>query len=210
MGVALRVYLDTSDGVFPYAANLPVRNAKGSAYWFDALGSTMPNTKWGEGVLRCPAYQGFVYEGGSDRDNVGSLKAQYAPCGSFVYNVSGRRAPGGGQTDLVRSGLGFLILDGQPLDKPVRESEVRAPAEMYGFGDAPITTGPWGRTSEMSRGGAADYNSLMADNTAIESAQHGVGFNMLLADAHVEIVKTNALLGRSAIHRSRWNRDHLP
>jgi hypothetical protein len=41
-------------------------------------------------------------------------------------------------------------------------------------------------------------------------ATHCSVFNMLLADTHVEGVRTNLLLGTNAAYVRRWNRDNLP
>jgi prepilin-type N-terminal cleavage/methylation domain-containing protein len=208
LGIGLRLYLNDSDGVYPYVVNVPASNPRHLSYWFDALALTIPNAKWGDGVFKCPAYQGAFYEGESRVDNQGQPVASYAPCGSYAYNAAGRRDPVLDQSG--STGLGFIICAGQAVDSPVRESDVWAAADLYAFGDAPLATARWGSVATPRLGGAADYNAFVGKDAVIEKAQHSMIFNMLFTDTHTESVRTNVLLGTNAVCRSRWNRDHRP
>ncbi len=210
LGVALRMYLDESAGVYPYVASLRAVNPRGLSYWFDALGTEIPNGKWGGGVFRCVAYQGIVYEGETAVNSQGKLTAVHAPCGSYAYNAMGRGDPEPGSSWLGNQGLGFSMIAGQRVGQPICEHDVKVPADLYVFGDAPLATGAWGTGAAISLGGAADYNSLAAENAVVEKATHSSVFNMLLADTHVEGVRTNILLGTNAVYIRRWNHDHLP
>jgi hypothetical protein len=62
----------------------------------------------------------------------------------------------------------------------------------------------------MSLGGAAEYNSLAAEDAAIKQTTHLSVFNMLLVDTHVESVGTNVLLNTNAVYLRRRNHDNLP
>lgn len=210
LGIALRTYLDDFAGTYPYSDNFPVASSRGVSYWFDALGAMVPSAKWGEGIFKCPTYQGAVCEGEAKRNDRGELTAMYAPCGSYAYNAAGRRDHAFAATPLISSGLGFSIYCGQPLGEPVRETDIRAPADLYALGDAPLSSARWGTNSTMSLGGAADYNAFVAVNATIRKAQHTVVFNMLFADMHTESVGTNVLLNTNAAYRSRWNHDNRP
>lgn len=210
LGVSLRMYLDDEASTFPYSESVPSANAKGTSYWFDALSSTVPNAMWGNGIFKCPANQGVVYEGGSTVDSRRVLSGVYAPCGSYAYNAAGRRNPALGPCGLVSAGLGFSISDGKSVEQPIRESDVSAPADLYAIGDAPLALAPWGEVPTMRWGGAADYNALLGQNATIDKTQHSATFNMLLADTHAESIRTEILLSTNAIHRNRWNHDHLP
>ncbi len=209
-GIALRLYLDESGGVYPYVASIPSANARGFSCWFDALATTIPSARWGEGIFKCPAYLGVAYAGESTVNARGGLAAVYYPCGSYAYNAAGRRKPVPGEAQLVNPGLGFSLANGKPLTQPIRESHLSAPADLYVFGDAPLVTGLWGPVETVRLGGAADYNSFRADTPFIEYAQHATVFNMLFADAHAAGVKTEVLLGTNDLSRSRWNHDHQP
>jgi len=210
LGMALRMYLDDCAGTYPYASSFPVANPKGTSYWFDALALKMPNARWGDGVFRCPVYRGVVYEGRANVSGQGEITAVYSPCGSYAYNAAGGRDPAPGPSGLVSPGLGFSVYAGRPIEQPVHESDAKAPADLYAFGDAPLATGAWGPVAAPRLGGAADYGIFVAQNATIEKVQHSTVFNMLFADTHAESVKTNVLLGRNEVCRSRWNHDNLP
>ncbi len=209
LGVALQTYIGDFGGVYPYTAS--VSESKGtSSYWFDALTAFLPNATWGTGVFKCPAYEGVVYRGGTKVDHSGNLTAVYAPCGSYAYNASDRRAPTPRLSGLVSSGLGFIQDDDRAIEQPVCESDVCVPATLYAFGDAPLALAPWGTTAALRVGGAADYNVLLADDVTITKPQHATVFNMVLADSHAEGVRTLMLFGTNGFCRSRWNHDNLP
>ncbi len=208
-GIALCMYLDQSGGVYPYVASLPSSNARGLSYWFDALGTTTPHARWGEGIFKCPAYLGIPYEGESAGNARGEL-AVYYPCGSYAYNGVGRRKPVAGEPQLISPGLGFSIADGKPLTQPICESRLSAPSDLYVFGDAPLVITLWGPTTTTRLGGAADYNSFRADIPFIEYAQHATVFNMLFADTHAASIRTEVLLGTNDFSLRRWNHDHQP
>ena len=172
LGVALRMPLDDCAGVYPYVTSLHEANPRGISYWFDALDTEIPNGKWGDGVFKCVAYQGIVYEGGTAVNGRGVLTAVYAPCGSYAYNATGRGDPVPGSTWSGSRGLGFSMNAGQPIGQLIRENDVKAPAALYVFGDAPLATGPWGTGGDDKLGGAADYNSFAAEDATVEMATH--------------------------------------
>jgi prepilin-type N-terminal cleavage/methylation domain-containing protein len=210
LGIGLRMYLNDSGEVYPYVANIPAPTPRGASYWFDALATSNPNARWGDGIFKCPAYQGVVYSGESRFDARGQLWAVYSPCGSYAYNALGRRNTVPGASGSISPGLGFSLSSGRPNGQPVRERDVKAPADLYVFGDAPLATAPWGTVSTLRLGGAADYDSLAAANATIEKAQHSLVFNMVLADGHTESVSTRNLLSTNDFYRCRWNHDNLP
>jgi prepilin-type N-terminal cleavage/methylation domain-containing protein len=209
LGVGLRMYLDDSAGVYPYVMTLNAAYSRGLSCWFDALNTEIPNGRWGDGVFKCVAYQGIAYEGGTAVNSQGALTAVYAPCGSYAYNASGRGDWLAGSSGLSR-GLGFSMIADQPDGPPVREAVVKAPADLYVFGDAPLATGAWGTGGTISVSGAADYNSFAGEDVVVEKATHFSVFNMLLADTHVEGVSPSVLLGTNAVYLQRWNYDNLP
>lgn len=210
LGLALRMYLDDSGGEYPYLVKIPAANARGISCWFDALALPIPNAKWGEGVFRCPSYQGVAYEGESKLNHRGELVSVYCPCGSYAYNAAGRRRPSPGEMLSVSAGLGFSICGGKAIGRPVRENEIRAPADLYVLGDSPTLIARWSPLPGVRLGGAADYGCFVAENPFIEYAPHCVLFNMLFADAHTASVKTEVLLGTNDVCRSRWHHDNRP
>jgi prepilin-type processing-associated H-X9-DG protein len=210
LGMSLLPFLDDRDGVYPYSENIPAANGRGVSFWFDALMSTIPSSRWGEALFKCPAYTGISYPGEAAASSSGEVRAAYFPCGSCAYNASGRRLIVARPSGVARAGLGFSICDGEPIQRPLRERDVRAPADLCVFGDALAVRGPWGPGSRARLGGAANYDSLAVDIPVIEKVQHRVKFNMLFADTHAEGVKMNVLLSDDPTNRRRWNHDHRP
>ncbi len=213
LGMSLRMYGDDSFGAYPYMVSLPAANARGVGYWFDALAQYVPNARWGGGVFNCPAYQGIAYEGEASVNARGQLSAVYSASGSYAYNAAGRRQSASGAAGQQSAGLGFSLIQGQPVPPPVRDVDVKSPADLYVIGDAPLFAGSWGTSATVRLGGAADYNSFAwttADITVARQAHQPSPFNMLFADAHAASVTPSVLLGTNAACRSRWNHDNQP
>jgi prepilin-type N-terminal cleavage/methylation domain-containing protein/prepilin-type processing-associated H-X9-DG protein len=197
MGIALRLYVDENSRAYPYADYSPASNQKGIVFWFDALGLYLPRTAWGDGVLKCPTYKWQVNEGKKIGD--GTL---IPATGSYAYNSMG--SDGGiGPGGWMRAGLGQSVsLNNDWPYRPVREEDVKSPANLYAIGDSRVVAFPdW-------LAGLANYNEFSAYPTA--KVPHGQVLNLLLADGHVEGVKTNVLFGTNEAYSARWNNDNLP
>ncbi|HZR20711.1 MAG TPA: type II secretion system protein [Verrucomicrobiae bacterium] len=194
LGIALQLYVDDDLRAYPYSDYIPANNPKGIAFWFDAVGAYFPNTKWGDGVFKCPTYKWTVFDGQTNNSSVA------VPLGSYAYNSMG--ADGGiGPSGWIRAGLGQPVWVGFPF-RPVRDSDIKSPSDLYAIGDSRVSvygTGP---------AGIADYNEF--STMPIAKMPHGQVFNMLIADGHTEGIKTNVLFGTNAAHKSRWNNDNLP
>jgi prepilin-type processing-associated H-X9-DG protein len=212
MGLALRMYLDGNSGAFPHQVYAPADNEKGAFYWFDALAANIPNSKWGDGVFMCPAYRWRVYAGNADGDGRGTVTTVYAPGGAYAYNNVGSHeeyGPSGLVFGLGSSAYGY---PGEPYRAPVRESDVKVPAELYAIGDAGVVATSMGKPSVSGLYGFPDFYSFIANAPykKIEKMQHYLRFNMLFADGHAESVKTNVLFGTNTLYRCRWNHDNVP
>ena len=94
----------------------------------------------------------------------------------------------------------------------VRESDVKAPADLYALGDAGVVTAAIGHPGISGLYGWPEYFSFLTDppGMKIEKMQHSLVFNMGFADGHAESVKTNILFGTNANYRCRWNHDNQP
>jgi prepilin-type N-terminal cleavage/methylation domain-containing protein/prepilin-type processing-associated H-X9-DG protein len=202
MGIALRMYVDDNKQAYPYDFYVPAGNPKGAFFWFDGLAQYLPNTQWGAGVFQCPTYRWTVYEGKGASTN-GVVDAG----GSYAYNGMG--ADGIlGMSGWIRAGLGqpACLGIGSPwANRPVRESDVKSPADLYALGDARVSTWPNGWVI-----GLFDYEPVLYNTLPIQKMPHPTAFNMLIADGHVEGVRTNVLFGTSAACHIRWNNDDLP
>jgi prepilin-type processing-associated H-X9-DG protein len=96
-----------------------------------------------------------------------------------------------------------MVIEPEPW-RTVRDSDIKAPADLYAIGDSRVVTwgngwiiGPWEYAFQFLPG-------------PITKMPHSTIFNMVLADGHVEGIKTNVLFGTNSTFTSRWNNDHLP
>ncbi len=194
LGVALRLYVGDFDS-YPYLAYTPASNQRNLFLWFDALAPYVANAKWGEGVFDCPTYQWKVSEG------YGVPTGFEWPGGDYAYNGLGRE-PSSGPSGWSRLGLGPAVIGPNPW-RPVRDSDIKAPADLYAIGDSRVVTWPNGWII-----GPWEYDFVLLG--AITKMPHSMIFNMVLVDGHVEGIKTNVLFGTSSTFTCRWNNDHLP
>ena len=197
LGIALRLYVGDFNA-YPFSAYTPASNQRNLFLWFDGLAPYVANAKWGEGVFHCPNYQWKVYEGEAVADGF------TVPGGDYAYNGLGS-SPTNHNNNWIRRGLGPKII-GNSGDRPVRDSDVKAPADLYAIGDSKVVQygtngwiiGPW------------EYYPFPTLWDAIKKIPHSTLFNIVLADGHVESLKTNILFGSDPTLLSRWNNDHLP
>ena len=195
LGIALRLYVGDFDA-YPYSAYTPASNQRNLFLWFDGLAPYVANAKWGEGVFDCPNYQWKVYEGEAVPPS--GFKE---PLGDYAYN-----GLGSSPTNLISNsirGLGPIVPNSGV--RPVRDSNVKAPADLYAIGDSQVVQlsdgwiiiGPW-------------IYFPVPSYSQIKKIPHSTLFNIVLADGHVESLKTNVLFGSDPTFASRWNNDHLP
>jgi prepilin-type N-terminal cleavage/methylation domain-containing protein/prepilin-type processing-associated H-X9-DG protein len=202
LGIALRVYVGDFDA-YPYCAYTPASNQRNLFLWFDGLAPYVANAKWGEGVFDCPTYQWKVYEGeGHGADGF------RGPGGDYAYNGLGRN-PLVGASGWSRLGLGPIVIASSVPSiwstwRPVRDSDIKAPADLYAIGDSKVVT--WANGWIIGR--SESYLQLLGE--PITKMPHSMIFNMVFADGHVEGIKTNVLFGTDPTFTCRWNNDHLP
>jgi prepilin-type N-terminal cleavage/methylation domain-containing protein/prepilin-type processing-associated H-X9-DG protein len=195
MGVALGLYVGDFNA-YPYSAYTPASNQRNLFLWFDGLAPFVANAKWGEGVFECPTYKWQVYEG------YGVPRGFAWPGGAYAYNGLGRR-PTFFNSAWIRLGLGQSVIGSDNPCRPVRDNDIKAPADLYAIGDSRVTT--WPNTWII---GPWEYNFTLLD--PVTKLPHSALFNLVLVDGHVEGVKTNVLFGSDPMFTSRWNNDHLP
>jgi prepilin-type N-terminal cleavage/methylation domain-containing protein/prepilin-type processing-associated H-X9-DG protein len=237
MGIGISLYAsDTS--VFPafYAVDATGRGNN----WFKALsryvvsswpetdlpGSPNPSKKTPTGVFTCPAYRRLP----AYYVNPDSIYTQ--PFGSYGYN---RNGTGGGPFFNECFGLGGAVLATDFVVKSpddvvyVKENDISVPADFLVFGDSAlnwlvpavgVTTKPTVGHDDFEFGFYTSYirreiglNTPNDNNPLPELAakrRHGAKINTVLADGHVETLKTKQLYGTSPESSRRWNRDGLP
>ncbi len=150
-------------------------------------------TPWTNATWHCPRYLaqgGLVFNRG----------IQFSPGSSYTYNWRGVALGWDGRPvgPLPPSlGLGHLNKDA-PL-----EPEVVAPSQMFAIGDARLAVNADG-----------NYGGIKAQLYHFSSlkempAPHSRGYNLLIADSHVALVKRSDYLSPARTAQN-WNRENLP
>jgi prepilin-type N-terminal cleavage/methylation domain-containing protein/prepilin-type processing-associated H-X9-DG protein len=178
----------------------------GSGYPLQYLGP-------GKGIYACPSYNRLQGQFLHNHSGV------FADFGSYGYNDFGT-GPGGGR------GLGFSSR-AWGLLLPTRESQVVAPSDMIGMGDAILfnndrsyqfsspVSGVWVLDEAFSdpRLYRIAMYGVPAANPAVPAMKrrHSGRWNIGFCDAHVETLRTRQLFYISdPVIAQRWNADHQP
>jgi len=201
MALALSVYHGDFDA-FPMRA-LAAPSGKVSQ-WYDQLSPYVGKAKWSEGVYKCPGYKWGI-----------SLPVELGEwaLGSYAYNASGfapdRVFYPGSYTK--NWGLGGTPKDVAPFNRPVRESMVRAPSDMYAIGDSTVLF-DINAVNHVSGGlDSFPVSAFFLSKSGLrkkEIIQHTRGYNMVFLDAHVEFVSGRKLFSAEPAYWRRWNLDH--
>jgi prepilin-type N-terminal cleavage/methylation domain-containing protein/prepilin-type processing-associated H-X9-DG protein len=135
----------------------------------------------GKSVLLCPARN----------QRVAQMGVRYYPFG-YGYNALGtvRRPP-------VEAPLGLGPVPVKDIECRVRESTLRAPANMIAIGD----------TNDQALGNITPYAS---ESTFGLSDIHNGGANVVFCDGHVDHQKQHLWTEETEAARSCWNNDNQP
>jgi prepilin-type N-terminal cleavage/methylation domain-containing protein len=201
--VAVHTY-HSDYGAFPLSAYQPTPLSKRVCFWFDEVAPYLANTKWSNGVFRCPAYRGDFAEGKGVDDGFNTMGFSF-PLGSYAYNGFGALQP-----QAYHRGLGGYMF-GDPSNfsgsRPIKDSDVRAPSEMFAVGDAGLVTAiQFDSQSKERLGGNVVYFELQFVTNSY--LQHAPLLNIACVDGHVESLKSARLFDRSSPLYHRWNRDN--
>jgi prepilin-type processing-associated H-X9-DG protein len=127
------------------------------------------------------------------------------PCTGFTYGwndwgvgESGRNA--GGKT----LGLGSHLGTDDPALRPIKDGEIRVPADMFAITDS-RSDFDWDSVVDP-----ADPGTFANPGPEWPSRRHNLGSNALFVDAHVEFWKQMRLVAADDVIRSKWNNDHKP
>jgi prepilin-type N-terminal cleavage/methylation domain-containing protein/prepilin-type processing-associated H-X9-DG protein len=206
MGLALRMYVEDTQGRYPYYAMPNAAKRNGSSYilcWEDALVLYYP-LKWTNTSYHCPAYRGAILA-----EDGPASSGQYV--GSYSYNSDGASV-GPSMVVSQRYGMGF----GNDWGPPISEAQVVVPSEMIGVTDSATQRFP----PLLYTGGVfwgADANEAWPSSTSQDPfahivqkpPQHGRNFNVLFCDGHVLAMRVTELM-QSSNSASLWNYDHQP
>jgi prepilin-type N-terminal cleavage/methylation domain-containing protein/prepilin-type processing-associated H-X9-DG protein len=201
MGLALSVYHGDFEA-FPMRG-LTAPPGKVLA-WYDQLSPYVGKAKWGDGVYKCPAYKWALSLPG-ELNEMG--------LGSYAYNAYGF-APDSisyAWSPTKTWGLGGTPKDAEGGNRPVRESMVKVPSDMYAIGDSTVL---FEINAIKHVSGGLDFFPVTAyflTRSGLrkkEIIQHARGYNMVFLDAHVEFVSARKLFSREPVYWRRWNLDH--
>jgi prepilin-type N-terminal cleavage/methylation domain-containing protein/prepilin-type processing-associated H-X9-DG protein len=178
------------------------------------------------GIWVCPSYSacgGFFTR---PPQGVGTLLGSY---GYNIFGVGGEiiGSLGLGGTFEIKSTANLL----SEVAVHTKESAVAQPSDLFTVGDAPFTILPPGpiSTGEGFLTGRAELDSgldnpaiqqelgrqtspsrFMEKERAAQKRRHSARFNVALADAHVESLRTAQVFQRTESVLKRWNIDNQP
>lgn len=181
-GVAMRAFI-TEYNCYPTWVTRSNTDLPGR-WWIEQLErggydvSSPATNFYQQGVWRCPSAQA----------RVGNI--QDAPF--YGYNVFGALSVGNLYTNF---GLGGVRSQNSAIIKPIRESQVAAPAEMIAIGESDAFAFMRSLNHDFYHG----------------SFRHQNRVNLLFCDGHVQSSTLKYLFNDSSVEAlSQWNRDHQP
>lgn len=219
IGIANANYVGDFQAYPPWA---PTRFLNSGGFWFHRS-EPYANAKWTGGLFTCPGNPQQSNSVGRIIDGENGSGGWMPACGSYDMNAAG-------VMPMRRLGLGDMgraLLNDQDRAKsedlrPVAESEVRAPSDVFAFGDVPLTyissPSPGRQLAALNPVtglGQFDLPSYSKANKygprAWERRRHSELFNVVFAHGHGESLKPGKVFSRAdpAVLR-RWNIDNRP
>lgn len=212
-GVALHLYVTDNNRTYPHSVQITPSSI---LLWEQSLQTYYPSS-WTNRSYHCPGYKGPISFGFSNAHNTDPRS------GSYGYNWVGTTSvtldpnwakplPGGRDYTL---GLGwtyqFDYVTTVQFPPPIRESQVKAPSEMFAIGDSrtkrwPGTGMVFGETyADLQEGTGDSFFNLVKPNPQ----RHGQNYNQVCCDGHVESMDRLIMFvaPKTAL---RWNNDHQP
>lgn len=206
LGIAMTIYLGDHDAFPSYFLQSP--GFAGPGGWTEVTRLAAAGTME-KGALGCPSRQGIRQFDGQIFFNVSR---------EYGYNANGYMKPSTTAEEAFL-GLGGKVAPNHFPVIPVREHDVRSPAEMIAVGDA-LANGPQEAVHESNLLIArreADPNSfsgtpqLWRALSQAAEARHRRTANLGFVDTHVENRRFSTLfLDRQDAALRVWNRDHEP
>jgi prepilin-type processing-associated H-X9-DG protein len=197
LALALQMYVGDFHAFAPMSQQ-PAANAKGVAFWFDCI-APYADSKWSNGVFVCPGFKGGFNEGRTDGGGY------EVPVGAYAYNAFGS------ELSLPTRGLGpHMIYQPGIWNWPaVKESDVKAPSEMFSIGDGLM----WNRRFNGVTGANFVYMGVRSEtmrSNLVSTVQHGGRrINIGCVDGHVEFLELKRLFSYPSELCRRWNSDNV-
>lgn len=194
LGVALTLYTADTQR-YPYTVDANV-----SKTWYHFLAPYYANAS---NVMMCPTFKGewpienaIVWIGGNayHRDPSNTNKVAGVSYGYNGFGVGSANAV----SWTYNLGLGVQVNAGQEMP-PVRDSSVKAPADMIAIAD-----------SFPQPGYTYIYAFLLSISSEPSPDRHNGGCNVSFADGHVITERNKKLVDNGEANRRRWNVDHEP
>jgi prepilin-type N-terminal cleavage/methylation domain-containing protein/prepilin-type processing-associated H-X9-DG protein len=203
IGIALRAY------VHDYTAYPPCYQDWCDKRWDQAL---EPYTATKVAVVFTNQTTGLYFCPGAQRL---PIEVQWDDYG---YNVTGTEAGGANVKPNFRFGLGAQERGPDslavPIVPPIRESEVRQPADMMALADCWVEPSPKGTVILLPRFreclGPFPGNWDAARFQALIQRRHNARFNVVFCDGHIENMRWRTISSHESQDLARWNNDHLP
>lgn len=227
LGLALSSYVQDSRGEYPYSlAFVPQERGavfNGTIPWEFALEPYHVKDWWRNKAYQCPSWTGQagidqLLALGSTWWNGGLLQYHL----SYAYNTSGTdqfgAEPGPPNDPFSKhtflglgwhsdSGYGGVLYHADPT----RESDIKAPSEMFAIADSRTGTDKWLSSLDWVYFGDK-YFTTNLDGKIPPTGRHGTGCNVVACDGHVSLVNCMRLfeLNPRSNVAENWNKDHQP
>jgi prepilin-type N-terminal cleavage/methylation domain-containing protein/prepilin-type processing-associated H-X9-DG protein len=222
MGLGLQMYVQESQGKYPYSlspADFPRGDAEVPAnalgiynrFWFAKLEPYYP-VSWTNVAYHCPGYRGPIT--GVEIGETNSV----GPHGSYAYNSMGVRSGRSEYTDPVRGthvryppgdfGLGPRQ---NAYDRPraaVSEAPIAVPSDMLAIGESrflDLKVNGWGGGGLWTMLCGALHSKVFS----FDPARHGKNYNQVFCDGHVSGMSPWVLFNPTNTAPT-WNSDHQP
>lgn len=127
------------------------------------------------------------------------------PCTGFTYGWNDWGVGEVGRNDGGKTlGLGSHLGTGDFGLRPIKESDIRVPADMFAITDSRSDFN-WDSVTDPS-----DPGTFANPGSEWPSRRHNLGSNALFVDGHVEFWRQMRLVAATEEVRSKWNNDHKP
>lgn len=216
LGVALQLYLDDHDSIYPYylgSADPGDEFSSGAgdrSYWWSKL-QPYYQLQWTDRAFHCPGYKGVI----------SGPQGSHGPYGSYAYNENGVAIPGAGYLDpnhginvrfpKVRYGLGAVLYRTPGIFNrpPTSEAQIMVPSDMFSIGESRFLNSTVNGTPGGHDTLICGLRKSPKDAWAFDPARHGKKYNQLFCDGHVGAMNPSILFD-SRKTAPMWNYDHQP
>jgi prepilin-type N-terminal cleavage/methylation domain-containing protein/prepilin-type processing-associated H-X9-DG protein len=190
-------------------------------FWPDLLEPYL-RAKWQDKVYDCPALWVVSFQRVYKWTNMPPHRyavGYYPGMGSYDMNANGILGAWGNSPSLGLGSNGGMVSNGTKK-VPVREDQIKSPAEMIAFGD--VSVNPADLVEDASYlnvrfhyelyGSGSSFSSLPVSQLWLktEKRRHDGSYNLTFSDGHAESGKPDRFFKMKDEIIRRWNTDNLP